>query len=364
MYRKILYSFVIFSVLHASHANAGIPAAERQALISIYNQMSGVGWTKKEGWLGKSGTECGWFGVTCSNNAHVAKLDLSNNKLKGRLPSNIGLLSHLDELEFSENNISGTLKGIERLTQLKLLYLADNQFSGQIPPELAQLTKLEVLILSFNHFNGVIPKEIALLSHLKELNLDNNLLYGRLPQELGKLHNLEELRINKNQLTGMLPDEIKSLTKLNSFSFFDNCLTLLVDKGSYILPIANSVINLDIGDQNQCNGNQHDSLPITVMSENYDIYISSVNAFGQSYEVYLARYKNPLDKNGWYWSVEELNSFKTSVQNLAEGPVSYNEKTSTIVFNKMRLSRLTIKATLNRYYNPSDMNKAYFQYKL
>jgi hypothetical protein len=337
--------------------------SERLALTSFYNQMSGTNWTQKNGWMGKAGTECQWFGVTCLNNAHVIKLTLPNNRLIGKISSNISLLSSLEELDLSENHISGTLKRIETLTQLKILRLTDNQLSGSLPPELSRLTKLEILALNINNFSGQLPREIGQLPHLRELDLSENLFYDQLPIEIGKLLNLEELHLSKNQLIGTLPNEIKSLTKLHSFSFFDNCLILISHKGKYLLPITDHVVNLDIGDQNMCNGNQHNSLPIVATSEDYDIYIPSVSVGRLSYEVYLARYQNPLDKHGWYWSVEEMNSFDRLNKKPSPIAVRYNEKTSTLFFNSIRLSHQIITATLNRYHNPSDANKTYFQYK-
>lgn len=364
MYRKLFNYFFIISVLYSSHANSQVPLSERQVLISLYNQMSGVNWANKSGWLGKAGTECQWFGITCLNNTHITKLVLPNNRLSGKIPNKVSLLlSHLEELNLSDNRISGTLKGLESLVQLKALRLADNELSGSIPPELHLLTKLEILDLSVNNFSGAIPKEIGLLTRLKELDLSENLLYGNIPKNLGNLRNLKELRLSNNQLTGTLPPEIKSLTKLNTFSFFDNCLTLISHDFRYILPIASSIVNLDIGDHNMCNGNQHHNLPIAIMSDDYSIQIPSITVRGKSYEVYLARYDNPLDKNGWYWNVEEMDSFNVSEQKPIKPFVHYDENTSTVIFSKVRVSQQIIKATLKIYHNPSDINGVYFKYK-
>jgi len=42
--------------------SAAIPAAERQALIDLYNSTNGASWTTITNWNGAAGTENTWFG--------------------------------------------------------------------------------------------------------------------------------------------------------------------------------------------------------------------------------------------------------------------------------------------------------------
>ncbi|XP_059066227.1 probable leucine-rich repeat receptor-like protein kinase At1g35710 [Cryptomeria japonica] len=70
-------------------------------------------------------------------------LDLSNNKLRGKIPPNIGSLS-----------------------QLRLLNLCGNQLEGMIPASLGQIEPLEQLDLSRNKLSGEIPKELSKLFKL------------------------------------------------------------------------------------------------------------------------------------------------------------------------------------------------------
>eukprot|EP01018_Ginkgo_biloba_P031536 Gb_16966 [translate_table: standard] len=86
-------------------------------------------------------------------------IDLSNNLLTGRLPSEIGKLKGLMSLNVSMN----------RLT-------------GPIPNSLGNLSQLESLDLSTNYFSGRIPSELQTLSFLGFLNLSNNKLSGRIPR--------------------------------------------------------------------------------------------------------------------------------------------------------------------------------------
>ena len=62
--------------------SAAIPAAERNALIDLYNSTNGPGWTYKTNWLGAAGTECSWDGVTCdAAQNYVQDLKLGDNQL-------------------------------------------------------------------------------------------------------------------------------------------------------------------------------------------------------------------------------------------------------------------------------------------
>ena len=45
---------------------------------------------------------------------------------------------------------------------LEVMYLNDNQLSGEIPPELSNLTNLEVLALGGNLLSGCVPRVLRL----------------------------------------------------------------------------------------------------------------------------------------------------------------------------------------------------------
>lgn len=81
-----------------------------------------------------------------------------------------------------------------------------------IPSDVFSKTALEELNLSNNRLTGAPQAEIRHLQKLKTLNLSNNQLTG-LPAELGQLQLLEVLNVSNNQLTG-LPQELGNLTGL------------------------------------------------------------------------------------------------------------------------------------------------------
>lgn len=100
------------------------------------------------------------------------KLDLSSKNLN-KLPSYVLELNNLEELNLSNNQLTGALPAeIRKLKNLKILNLSNNLMTG-IPAEVGQLSKLEILNLSNNQFTG-LPYELGNLKNLKTLNLSGN----------------------------------------------------------------------------------------------------------------------------------------------------------------------------------------------
>ena len=110
-----------------------VPQIERDALIALYNSTDGANWTDNTGWLGAAGTECDWYGVTCSS-GFVNTISLASNSLSGSIPAELG-----------------------NLTNLTTLYLYGNSLSGSIPSELGNLTNLTILDLNSNSLSGPKP---------------------------------------------------------------------------------------------------------------------------------------------------------------------------------------------------------------
>ncbi|KAJ0816301.1 putative leucine-rich repeat-containing, plant-type, leucine-rich repeat domain superfamily [Helianthus annuus] len=88
----------------------------------------------------------------------LKSIDISSNKLYGKLPYEITNLRELVSLNFSDNKLHGEIpKHMGRLRSLESLDLSRNKFSGNIPLSLAQLTPLSYLDLSYNNLSGRIP---------------------------------------------------------------------------------------------------------------------------------------------------------------------------------------------------------------
>jgi len=112
------------------------------------------------------------------NNQNNVKIDIdkvlnfSNQKLT-KIPDFIFAKTNLEELDVSNNQLTGAVQAeIRHLQNLKVLNLSNNQMTG-VPAEIGQLSNLEVLNLSNNQLTG-LPYELGNLKNLQTLNLSGN----------------------------------------------------------------------------------------------------------------------------------------------------------------------------------------------
>src|SRR3989339_98890 len=99
-------------------------------------------------------------------------LDLSSQNLS-KVPDNTFTQTDLQELNVSNNKLTGSLQAeVRHLQNLRVLNMSNNQLSG-VPAEIGQLSKLEILDLSNNQLTG-LPNELGNLKNLKTLNISGN----------------------------------------------------------------------------------------------------------------------------------------------------------------------------------------------
>lgn len=151
-------------------------------------------------------------------------LDASSNLFGGEFPSFRGSngLSKLEYLNLNKNNIVGTIPSLigNALPNLKTLDASNNKLTGTIPPETSALYKLEILSLSLNSMNGAIPESIGEMgNNLQELRLHSAGFSGTLPgPALADLKKLRILELYGNQFTGNLPLELPTSLELIDFA--------------------------------------------------------------------------------------------------------------------------------------------------
>jgi Leucine-rich repeat (LRR) protein len=145
----------------------------------------------------------------------LTELDVNGNNFNGTLPiSLITSLPSLVTLDLGENNFTGTIQvNFGELSKLTSLVLASNQLKGTIPESISGMTSLEVLNLDDNDFE-FIPKSVGTMINLKTLSASNNAIGGTIHTEFGQLVNLEGLFLSNNQLGFQIPSELGRLTKL------------------------------------------------------------------------------------------------------------------------------------------------------
>jgi len=164
----------------------------------------------------------------------LSSLDLSGNKLLGKLSTTVPLLRNLRYLKLAANQLSGTIPN--NLPQLSTLDLHKNQLSGVFDPKILTTPGLNMIIhfdvghnklkgdisaiaplpglrffdMSRNLLTGKLPKNLVDIrrsssNRLRVIHLDHNSFKGSIPSSFAKLRGLDELTVQDNKLTGLIP---------------------------------------------------------------------------------------------------------------------------------------------------------------
>ena len=127
-----------FSVLVSKRAQG----SEREALVALYEATGGPGWARNDNWLSDEPLS-EWEGVATNPDGTVDVLDLSNNRLEGRLPPQIGDLPSLWKLHVQNNRLEGPLPAeLANASDMRDLDLRQNGLTGSIPTEFTQMTAM------------------------------------------------------------------------------------------------------------------------------------------------------------------------------------------------------------------------------
>ena len=188
-------------------------AQDKQALIDLYNATGGPNWTNKTNWITNPDVST-WQGVTVTG-GRVVQVDLVSNNLVGAIPSSIGSLSALQNLDLSDNPLTSVPESLGSLSNLQYLGLSLMQLTS-LPTTMGNLSALQILSLEGNQLTS-LPASMGSLSALQELGLAYNQLPS-LPASLGSLGNLRWLSLAYNRFTF---DQIEPyLSKLASPSYY------------------------------------------------------------------------------------------------------------------------------------------------
>ena len=156
------------------------------------------------------------------------------------MPSKVGSLVHLAELDLYENKLSGEIPSrLSSCTSLENLYMEGNFFQGIIPTSLSFSRGIQVMDFSRNKLLGPIPKFLENLS-LKNLNLSFNDFEGEVPTK-GVFANASALSIvgNKRLCGGISKLKLpRCVTKENKKMKWHLAIKILVPMAFVILVVT------------------------------------------------------------------------------------------------------------------------------
>ena len=140
----------------SSHEGTGTECgllSDREVLEALYEATSGPDWANRRNRL--SDAPLGeWHGVEVDSSGSVVAVDLGVNRLRGRIPAELGELASLVSLDFSRNGLT-----------------------GPVPPELGNLANLRYLNLSANRLTDSIPSSLGELGNLDQARRPRRLVH-------------------------------------------------------------------------------------------------------------------------------------------------------------------------------------------
>lgn len=215
---------------------------QRYVLSTVYYSTNGEGWINNTAWLSEL-DECSWMSkaeFVCDDSGRYIELDLMENNLVGTLPPELKVLSDsLRVINVRKNKLSGELPAstISDLTNLEVLDLSSNSFSGAVLPQLFDATSLTRLSLFENTLSSFIPTELGQLRELNVLDLGSNRLTSSIPSTIDRLSELVGLSVFDNMLSGTVPTELANLQSLEM---------LYIDSNNFEAPLPTDICLLNL----------------------------------------------------------------------------------------------------------------------
>ncbi|CAJ1964028.1 unnamed protein product [Cylindrotheca closterium] len=182
--------------------------------LAFANRVSGTSRQSEIEWGQFGQDECEWKGVACNDNQEVTDILLGRQGLAGTIPSEVGLLQALTQMDLSKNNIYGTLpEELYDAVSLEKLFLYKNRLDGTISDKIINLWNLTDFVLHSNRLTGSIPSTMKSNSRgifgIRYFNVYNNQMTGTIPANL-KLRHLYYMDLGRNEFTGTVPSDLET----------------------------------------------------------------------------------------------------------------------------------------------------------
>ncbi|TYG78147.1 hypothetical protein ES288_D02G034700v1 [Gossypium darwinii] len=149
-----------------------------------------------------------WIG----NASFLGRLAMSNNSFEGSIPMEFCKLNRLEFLDLSQNNLSGSIPSCFNPPYIEHVHLHGNRLRGPLSLAFYNSSSIVTLDLRGNNLTGSIPKWIYTLSSLSVLLLKDNHFHGKVPVELCKLHSLSIIDLSQNMFSGPIPSCLGNLS--------------------------------------------------------------------------------------------------------------------------------------------------------
>ncbi|RYR14495.1 hypothetical protein Ahy_B04g071081 [Arachis hypogaea] len=159
-----------------------------------------------------------------SNWKQLSTLDLSNCQFNGTLPDSLSELTNLVHLDLSYNRFSGPIPSFNKSKNLQYLSLLQNELAGTIlSTQWEELSNLCIINLGDNFFSGKIPKSLFTIPSLQEFTLSDNGFEGLLDEfQNATASTLELVDLSINKLEGPIPLSLFGLKRLSLLNLSSN----------------------------------------------------------------------------------------------------------------------------------------------
>ena len=191
--------------------------SEKKILDDFYLSTGGPNWISAINWTDSGVGVCDYEGIKCKEGSHedggVTDINLAEMALSGSIPPSIWNLPHLQVLNIAHNPVDPNFKYIGDAKKLKVLNVAGTNPNVLDGLENTPSSLIELYLESLD-LEGTIPEVVWTLSQLRVLRMDFNHFTGTLSNNISKLKKLHEFGCSANDLTGTIPSGIGKLSKL------------------------------------------------------------------------------------------------------------------------------------------------------
>ncbi|XP_052198697.1 receptor like protein 21-like isoform X3 [Diospyros lotus] len=125
------------------------------------------------------------------------------------------------QVEFTTKGMALLFTG-EPLLLFSAIDLSNNKLVGHIPLEIGNLSKIKALNLSYNNLIGGIPTTFSKLQNIESLDLSHNNLNGNIPSQLTDLYSLVTFNVSYNNFSGRIPQATNQFGTFDSSSYIEN----------------------------------------------------------------------------------------------------------------------------------------------